>query len=69
MTDNPRVRVNVGFTHSLGDYNSLRYDVAIEDTVRSSDINTENAVDRVKKLAERKVEQYIKEFLDEYRGK
>lgn len=69
MTDSPKVRVNVGFTHSLGDYNSLRYDVAIEDSVRTTDINTEAAVDRVKKLAERKVEQYVKEFLDEYRGK
>jgi hypothetical protein len=69
MTDAPKVRIGVGFTHNLGDFNSLRYDVAIEDSVRATDINTEAAVDRVKKLAERKVEQYIKEFLDEYRGK
>jgi hypothetical protein len=34
MTDPARVTISVGYTKNMGDFNSLRIDVGVEDSVR-----------------------------------
>ena len=64
MSDTPRVRVSVGYTKNMGNYESLRYDVSIEDTVRATDKSTASAMDRVRSLCDAQLLKYVREAGD-----
>jgi hypothetical protein len=62
-----RVRVAVGYTMNMGDFESLRYDVAIEASAKSGE-SASAAVDRVSELAESKLMAKLTEFKEELKN-
>lgn len=69
MTENndTRITVNLGFTKNLGNFESLRVDIGIQDFVRSGE-NINEATDRVYKFVEKKLEEKASEIAEELSG-
>lgn len=69
MSDSTKIRVELSFTANLGNFQSVKVNVGIEDWKRDSDQSVDAAFDRVYNYVEtkliEKLEQTKKE-LDEY---
>lgn len=64
MSEAPRVTVSVGYTRNMGNFESLRVDIGVEDSVRS-DENVEKAFNRVYSFVEKKLTDKVKEVEEE----
>lgn len=62
----PRVRVSVGYTRNMGDFESLRYDVSVEASPLKGE-NTEQAFDRIADFVESKLMQKLQEVEDDFK--
>jgi hypothetical protein len=62
--DGTRVTVTLGFTKNLGNFESLRVDIGIQDHLRSGE-NINDATDRVYKFVEKKLEEKATEIAEE----
>lgn len=62
MMENNQTKVNValGYTLNLGNFQSLRIDIGIEDTVRDGE-NAEDGFSRVYEFVENKLIEKVKE--------
>lgn len=60
----PRVRVSVGYTRNMGDFESLRYDVSVEASPIKGE-NTEQAFERIADFVESKLMTKLTEVEDE----
>jgi hypothetical protein len=69
MSDNSETKVNItlGFTKNLGNFESLRVDIGIQDFVRSGETVSE-ATDRVYKFVENKLVEKSDEIAQELNG-
>lgn len=56
----PRVRVQIGFTKNLGDFNSLRLDLAVEEDARPGE-EWQETIDRLYDDLERKYIEKLRE--------
>jgi hypothetical protein len=63
-----RVTVSLGYTLNLGNFQSLRIDLGIEDSKREGE-NTAEAFDRVYDFVETKLSEKIKEASNELENK
>ena len=62
--ENTKVSVALGYTHNLGNFQSIRFDFGVIDSKRDGE-NTEQAFDRVYKFVEDKLTEKIKEAQSE----
>lgn len=63
----PRVRVAVGYTKNMGDFESLRYDVAVESSpLKGETVN--DAYERVSTFAETKLIEKMGELEEELKN-
>jgi hypothetical protein len=62
MMENNQTKINValGYTLNLGNFQSLRIDIGIEDTVRDGE-NAEDGFNRVYEFVENKLIEKVKE--------
>lgn len=65
--DPPRVRVSVGYTRNMGDFESLRYDVSVEASPIKGE-TTQEAFDRIADFVEGKLMTKLQEVEDELKG-
>ena len=68
MTNQTNVRVELQFTRNLGNFESVKVSLGIEDWVREGE-NTNTATDRVYKFVENKLIEKVNEIEAEVRGK
>ena len=68
MTNQTNVKVELQFTRNLGNFESVKIGIGVEDWVRDGD-NTSTATDRVYKFVEEKVIEKIKEVESEIKGR
>lgn len=68
MTNQTNVKVELHFTRNLGNYESIRIGIGVEDFVRSGE-NTNTATDRVYKFVEEKLVEKVSEIESELKGK
>ncbi len=61
------VRVELQFTRNLGNYESIKLSVGVEDFVRTGE-NTNTATDRIYKFVEDKLIEKVKEIEVELKG-
>ncbi len=66
--DPTKVKVSIGFTANIGDFNSVRVDVGIEDHRRDGE-SMAAAVDRVYKFVEKELESRLDETMKEIKKK
>lgn len=66
--DNTRVKVALGYTLNLGNFQSLRIDLEVADTKREGE-NTNDAFERVYDFVENKLAEKVKEASQEIDGK
>jgi len=64
MSNPTRVEVSLGYTRNMGNYESLRIDVGVQDSVRS-DETVAAATERVYNFVETKLVEKIKEVESE----
>jgi hypothetical protein len=62
------VRVELQFTRNLGNYESIKLSIGVEDFVRTGE-NTNTATDRVYKFVEEKLVEKVQEIESELKGK
>ena len=62
--DSTKVSVTLGYTHNLGNFQSVRFDLGIVDYKRD-DENTDQAFERVYKFVEDKLTEKINEAKEE----
>jgi hypothetical protein len=63
-----KVKVDLQFTRNLGNFESVRVAIGVEDFIRSGE-NTSQATDRVYKFVEEKLIEKTKEIEAELKGK
>jgi len=66
--DNTRVKVGLGYTLNLGNFQSLRIDLEVADSKRDGE-NTNEAFERVYEFVENKLAEKVKEASQEIDGK
>jgi hypothetical protein len=66
--DNTKVRVALGYTLNLGNFQSLRIDLEVQDNKRDGE-NTNDAFERVYAFVEEKLADKVKEASQEIDGK
>lgn len=66
--DNTRVKVALGYTLNLGNFQSLRIDLEVADSKREGE-NTNEAFERVYEFVENKLAEKVKEASQEIDGK
>ena len=66
--DNTRVKVGLGYTLNLGNFQSLRIDLEVADNKRDGE-NTNDAFERVYEFVENKLAEKVKEASQEIDGK
>lgn len=66
--DNTKVTVALGYTLNLGNFQSLRIDLGVEDTKRDGE-NIQEAFDRVYGFVETRLAEKVKEASDEIESK
>lgn len=64
MSNPTRVKASLGYTRNMGNFESLRVDVGIEDSVRDGEKATE-AFERVYSLVESKLLEKVAEVEDD----
>jgi hypothetical protein len=64
MNDSTHVRVDLHYTKNLGNYESLRIGIAVEDFVRQGE-SVDAATDRVYEFVENKVIEKVQEVAKE----
>ncbi len=62
-----KVKVELSFTRNLGNYESIRIGLGVEDIVRSGE-NVDSATERVYKFVEEKLIEKTREVEEELRG-
>ena len=62
--DNTRVKVGLGYTLNLGNFQSLRIDLEVTDSKRDGE-NTNDAFERVYEFVENKLAEKVKEASQE----
>ena len=62
-----KVKVELSFTRNLGNYESIRIGLGVEDIVRSGE-NVTSATERVYKFVEEKLIEKTREIEEELRG-
>lgn len=65
MTNQTNVRVELQFTRNLGNYESLKVSIGVEDQVRSTDKNIDEATNRVYDFVETKLMEKVNEIEEE----
>jgi hypothetical protein len=68
MTNQTNVKVELHFTRNLGNFESVRIGLGIEDWVREGE-NTSTATDRIYKFVEEKLIEKVNEIESEIKGK
>ena len=68
VSDTTKVSVTLGYTLNLGNFQSLRIDLAVTDNKRDGE-NTNDAFDRVYKFVEDKLAEKVKEASAEIESK
>jgi hypothetical protein len=68
MTNQTNVRVELQFTKNLGNYESLKVSIGIEDFKRDHE-TIDEATNRVYTFVENKVIEKVNEITDELKGK
>jgi hypothetical protein len=68
MTNQTSVKVELQFTRNLGNFESVRVSLGVEDWVRSGE-NTGTATDRVFKFVEEKLLEKVQEVEKDIKGK
>ena len=63
-----RVKVDLSFTRNLGNYESIKIGVGIEDDVRSGE-HVDEATERVYKFVENKLIEKTREVEEELKGR
>ena len=66
--EDTRVRVGLGYTLNLGNFQSLRVDLEVTDSKREGE-NTAEAFERVYEFVENKLAEKVKEASSELEGK
>jgi hypothetical protein len=66
--ENTKVRVALGYTLNLGNFQSLRIDLEVSDSKRDSE-NTNEAFERVYEFVENKLAEKVKEASSEIDSK
>ncbi len=66
--ENTRVKVALGYTLNLGNFQSLRIDLEVSDNKRENE-NTNEAFERVYEFVENKLAEKVKEASAEIEGK
>lgn len=66
--DSTRVKVGLGYTLNLGNFQSLRIDLEVSDTKRDGE-NTNDAFDRVYAFVEERLSEKVREASQEIDGK
>jgi hypothetical protein len=66
--ENARVKVGLGYTLNLGNFQSLRIDIEVSDSKRDSE-NTGEAFERVYDFVENKLAEKVKEASSEIDSK
>jgi hypothetical protein len=61
------VKVDLQFTRNLGNYESIKIGIGVEDIVRSGE-NVDSATDRVYKFVEQKLIEKASEMEEELKG-
>lgn len=67
--EDTRVKVNLGYTINLGNFQSLRIDLEVQDSKRESDKNINDAFERVYDFVEAKLAEKVKEATSELEQK
>ena len=68
VTNQPtRVKVDLSFTRTLGNYESIKIGIGIEDDIRSGE-NVDTATERVYKFVEEKLIEKTREVEEELKG-
>lgn len=68
VTNQPtRVKVDLSFTRNLGNYESIKIGIGIEDDIRSGE-NVDTATERVYKFVEEKLIEKTREVEEELKG-
>lgn len=67
MTSNTRVKVDLQYTRNLGNYESIKVGLGVEDNVRDGE-NVNTATDRVYKFVEDKLIEKMQEIEKELKG-
>ena len=65
MNSQTNVRVELQFTRNLGNYESLKVSIGVEDQVRSTDKNIDEATNRVYDFVENKLMEKVNEIEEE----
>jgi hypothetical protein len=70
MSNDTRVKIDLSFTRNLGNYESIKIGIGIEDNVRQGE-NVDTATERVYKFVEEKLIEKTREVEEELsnRGK
>ena len=70
MSNDTRVKIDLSFTRNLGNYESIKIGIGIEDSVRQGE-NVDTATERVYKFVEEKLIEKTREVEEELsnRGK
>lgn len=67
MANQTNVKVELQFTRNLGNYESVRVSIGVEDWVREGE-NTNSATDRVYKFVEDKLIEKVQDMEKELKG-
>lgn len=62
-----KVKVDLSFTRNLGNYESIKIGIGVEDTVRQGE-NVDSATERVYKFCEDKLIEKTREVEEELKG-
>lgn len=68
MSNDTRVKVDLSFTRNLGNYESIKIGIGIEDNVRQGE-NVDAATERVYKFVEDKLIEKTREVEEEIAGR
>lgn len=66
--EDTRVKVGLGYTLNLGNFQSLRIDLEVTDSKREGE-NTNEAFDRIYEFVENRLAEKVKEASSELEGK
>lgn len=67
MSDGTKVKVDLSFTRNLGNYESIKIGIGIEDIVRTGE-TVSSATERVYKFVEEKLIEKTREVEEELKG-
>jgi hypothetical protein len=68
MSNDTRVKIDLSFTRNLGNYESIKIGIGIEDNVRQGE-NVDTATERVYKFVEEKLIEKTREVEEELSNK